>query len=268
MPGNSPARGRCLVGAASLRGRVRPGYDLWMLLLFDIDGTLLLTERAGVLAMQEAGQALYGERFSLEHVSLAGRLDPLIWRDGLAAAGIEADEQKHARFQDAYARALGERLRARPTARALPGVLPLLAHLRGLQDTTLGLVTGNYAETGTIKLRAAGLDPGWFPVRAWGADGAHRRDLPPVAMQRYQLHAGRSIAPERVVVIGDTPGDIDCARANGCLAVAVATGPAYTLDELRAHEPDLLLEDLSDATRLLDWLGARRDGEAARGTWG
>jgi phosphoglycolate phosphatase-like HAD superfamily hydrolase len=208
--------------------------------------------------MQQAGRALHGVGFSLAQVSLAGRLDPLIWRDGLALAGLEPDDDLHARFRAAYAEALELRLRTRPTARALPGVLDLLERLRGLEGTTLGLVTGNYAETGAIKLRAAGIDPAWFPVGAWGADGAHRRELPPVAMRRYLAHAGCEIAPERVVVIGDTPADIDCARASGCVAVAVATGPSYTLDELRSHEPDLLLEDLSDTARVLAWLDARR----------
>ena len=149
-------------------------------------------------------------------------------------------------------------LRTQPTARALPGVLDLLERLRGLEDTTLGLVTGNYAETGAIKLRAAGIEPAWFPVGAWGADGAHRRELPPVAMRRYLAHAGREIAPERVVVIGDTPADVDCARASGCVAVAVATGPSFSLEELRSHGPDLLLEDLSDVGRLLEWIDGRR----------
>jgi phosphoglycolate phosphatase-like HAD superfamily hydrolase len=225
-----------------------------VLLLFDIDGTLLLTERAGVQAMQAAGRALYGERFSLEKVDLAGRLDPHIWRDGLAQIGLEPSEELHASFQSAYERALEERLRARPTARALPGVLALLEHLRGLDDTTLGLVTGNYAATGSLKLRAAGIDPAWFPVAAWGGDGAHRRELPPVAMRRFAERAGRAIAAEHVVVIGDTPSDVDCARANGCRGVAVATGPSFSSAELRAHEPDLLLEDLSDSATLLTWL--------------
>jgi phosphoglycolate phosphatase len=229
-----------------------------MLLLFDIDGTLLLTERAGVQAMQKAGRELHGERFTLEHVSLAGRLDPLIWRDGMLAAGLEVDEEQHARFQRAYALALAERLRARPTARALPGVLALLAELRALDGTALGLVTGNYAETGTIKLRAAGIDPEWFLDNAWGGDGGHRRELPPVAMRRHAARVGRAIAPERVVVFGDTPSDIDCAHANGCLAVAVATGPSFTAAELSAHEPDLLLEDLTQSGALLEWLAARR----------
>ncbi len=234
-----------------------------MLLLFDIDGTLLLTERAGVQAMQEAGRALYGERFSLEKIDLAGRLDPHIWRDGLARIGMDPSEELHARFQSEYERALVTRLRARPTARALPGVLALLAHLRGLEDTTLGLVTGNYAATGSIKLRAAGIDPAWFPVAAWGGDGDHRRELPPVAMRRFAERAGRPIDAARVVVIGDTPSDIDCAHASGCRAVAVATGPSFTAAALLAHEPDLLLEDLSDGQPLLTWLESLRSAARA-----
>ena len=225
-----------------------------MLLLFDIDGTLLLSQRAGVKAMQAAGQALLGPRFSLERIDLAGRLDPLIWRDGMAAAGLEPSEELHQSFRAAYLAALEERLRANPTARALNGVEALLGRLRERRDTTLGLVTGNYPETGALKLRAAGLDPAWFPVTAWGSDGATRRDLPRVAMQRYRDHAGHAIDAAEVVVIGDTPADIDCARANGCRVVAVASGPSFAPDDLRAHGPDLLLEDLSDGEPFLRWL--------------
>lgn len=232
----------------------------FVLVLFDIDGTLLLTDRAGSKAMHEAGRRVVGPHFTLEHVEFAGRLDPLIWADGAAAAGILDDGEIHERFRATYAEALARRLRESPSAHTLAGVDALIDRLRRWDQATLGLLTGNYPETGRIKLEAAGLDPAHFPVTAWGTEGASRRDLPRVAMTRYAEHAGRAIHPRHVVVIGDTIHDVDCAHHNGCLAIGVASGPAFDLEDLRAHAPDLLLEDLTDADRILTWMDAQLRG--------
>jgi phosphoglycolate phosphatase-like HAD superfamily hydrolase len=225
-----------------------------MLVLFDIDGTLLLTRRAGARAMQEAGRALFGDAFDLARVELAGRLDPLIWADAMRLAGFEPHAEAHARFRARYAQGLARRLSEPGTAYALPGVPALLDALAGTPGVTLGLLTGNYPETGRMKLEAAGLDPARFPVQAWGADGASRRDLPGVALARHAAHRGGALHPRGVVVVGDTPHDVDCARAHGLLAVAVASGPAYAREDLAAHAPDLLLDDLTDVGGFLAWL--------------
>ena len=227
------------------------------LVLMDIDGTLLLTDRAGSKSMQEAGKRVLGERWDLAKVEFAGRLDPLIFEDGARLASYAIDDGVHARFREAYAAALRRRLDATGAAHTLPGVDRLVRTLRRREDVTLGLLTGNYAETGAIKLEAAGLDPAWFPVQAWGDDGPDRRSLPPVAMARYTALTGRSIDPSAVIVVGDTVHDIDCAHANGCRVVAVGTGPTNaTLADLAAHRPDLLLEDLSDESAFLALLDA------------
>jgi len=208
--------------------------------------------------MQEAGKRVVGEHFTLAEVEFAGRLDPLIWADGARLAGVETDGALHDRFRAAYAEVLQRRLDETRAAHTLPGVDALLSRLRQEPDVTLGLLTGNYPETGAIKLRGAGLDPGDFAVRAWGSDAATRRDLIPVARTRYAERTDAEIPPERIVVIGDTVHDIDCAHHHGCVAVAVGTGPTADPDALRAHEPELFLADLSDADRFLAFLATLR----------
>ena len=237
-------------------------YAAAMLILFDVDGTLLLSSRQGARAMQEAGKRVVGEHFTLEGVEFAGRLDPLIWADGMRRSGAVADAKAHQAFREAYGAALARRLEPAGVAYALPGVPELLDALDRRPHTTLGLLTGNYPETGAIKMRAAGLDPERFAVPVWGIDGPDRRSLLPVGLARYEALHGYALGRERVVVVGDTPHDIDCAHANGCIALAVATGPSYAGPELASHDPELLLDDLTDTTRILRWLDALPQREA------
>lgn len=221
-----------------------------MLLLFDIDGTLLLSGGQGARAMQEAARRVVGPTFSFEGVAFAGRLDPLIFQDGLRKNGCDDFDTLHGAFRRAYEESLRRRLAEPGIAAPLAGVMPLLQRLREPGGPTLGLVTGNYPETGRIKLEAAGIHPTWFEIPVWGVDGPTRRDLPRVAMERL----GRPVEPSEVIVIGDTPHDIDCAHHNGCRAIAVATGPVHTREDLVAHHPDLLLDDLKDTDRIMGWL--------------
>ena len=212
-----------------------------LLLLFDIDGTLLLSDRQGAKAMQEAGKRVVGDHFTLADVEFAGRLDPLIWADGARLAGVDADGALQERFRATYAEALQRRLDETHAAHTLPGVDVLLARLEQEEDVTLGLLTGNFPETGGVKLRGAGLDPERFAVHAWASDAPTRRDLVPVARARYEELRGTAIDPKQVVVIGDTIHDVDCAHHHGCVAIAVGTGPSFDRDDLLAHEPELFL---------------------------
>lgn len=232
------------------------GYDTGVLILFDIDGTILRTEGAGVASMLDAGRSLFAPEFTFDGVEVSGRLDHLIWTDLAARNGVEATDDNHTLFRETYGRLLAERLRTSPTARALPGVLDLLTWFRSDGQFVLGLLTGNYPETGQLKVRAAGVDPAWFPVAAWGIDGPTRRHLPPVAISRAMEAAGREVSPAQTVIIGDTPHDVDCARAHGCLSIAVATG-RFSVDDLRSHGPDLVVADLADTAMIRSWIESR-----------
>lgn len=224
-----------------------------MLILFDIDGTMLQTERAGVASMLEAGKELFGDHFSFDGVPVAGRLDVLIWRDLARMNRIDENPGNHDRFRARYGRALAERLVRDPTARALPGVVELIDALGRRNDLALGLLTGNYPETGRLKISAAGIDPDRFLVAAWGIDGESRRELPPVAMRRHHETLGRPIAADRVLIIGDTPHDVDCAKHHGCRVIAVATG-SFSVDELTAAGADLTVPNLSRTEELVRFI--------------
>ena len=224
-----------------------------MLVLFDIDGTLLVTQRAGSRSMHDAAREMFGESFTFDGVEIAGRIDPLIWNEAARANGIADPEAHHGRFRAAYARHLARRLSTDPTTAPLPGVEPLLAALGGVEDLFLGLLTGNYPETGRLKIEAAGLEPDIFRVAAWGSDGRSRRELAAVAMGRWAEAGVRAPRPDRMVIIGDTPHDVDCARAHGARSLAVATGP-YSQEDLAGCGADLVVEDLSQTDAIVSWI--------------
>jgi phosphoglycolate phosphatase len=233
-----------------------------MLVLFDIDGTLITSrsevkdggsrDGIGTASFIEAGRNLYGSAFTLEGVEIAGRLDSLIWRDAAARNGIGNHEAEHDQMRAEYARVLRARLDAGASVRLLPGARELVDEFACVQSVTLGLLTGNYPETGRMKLEAAGLDTSVFKVGAWGCDGESRRALTPVAMRAYRHQSGRALEPNQVLIIGDTPHDVDCAKAHGCRALAVGTG-AFGVDELRQAGADLALPDLADTCRIVEW---------------
>lgn len=141
--------------------------------------------------------------------------------------------------------------------RALPGVTALLDDLAGRPEVTLGILTGNFEETGSMKLRACGIEPSRFAVHVWGDDSPHRppsRDhLPGVGLERYRARFGREIDPRLVTVIGDTPHDVACARAHGCRALGVATG-RHSTQELWDAGADLAVPDLAATQAVTDWL--------------
>ncbi len=236
-----------------------------MLILFDIDGTLLRSERAGISAMTSAMAELHsGLQVNWEAVPVSGRLDHLIWNDLVRLHGLPAGAAEEARFRSVYAAHLERRLREHPTAHSLPGVSRLVEHLASHPDYTTGVLTGNWQVTGTMKIRAAGLKTEHFKVAAWAEDGASRRHLPPVAMARLQAVRGQPVDPRQVVIIGDTPQDVDCALHNGCLCIGVGTGhyEPSVLQEAGAH---LALPSLAETDGILEWLERARAGGAVGG---
>ena len=229
------------------------------LLLWDIDGTLLLTDGAGMRGMARAGRKLYGESFCWEGVQASGRLDPIILEDALARNGLVPSVDGHRQFHDAYLVELAAELEnARERARAMPGIKATIAALRERNavqnDVAQGLVTGNYARAAPLKLRACGLDPAWFEIGAFGDDARTRPDLVALARRRCHERFGWAAEPRQVIVIGDTPLDVECAHAHGCIAFAVATG-FHGMDELSAAGADVVVQDLSDPSPLFALIG-------------
>lgn len=217
-----------------------------MLILFDIDATLLSTSGAGMRAMEAAGRELFGERCRSDGISFAGRLDPLIMRDMLVNAGVAPSRENLALFRAGYERHMGEWFRNARSGQAMPGVHPLLEGLDAIDGLTLGLLTGNFEPTGLLKLRAVGIGTERFTINAWGDDSPHdppeRTHLPPVAVGRYRQKKGRD--PQKVIIIGDTPHDVGCAKAHGHRAIGVATGK-FSVDDLAKSGADHVFADLS-----------------------
>jgi phosphoglycolate phosphatase-like HAD superfamily hydrolase len=206
-----------------------------MLVLFDIDGTLLrrATEEHRD-ALLEALAIVHGiDARKARHVlSPAGRTDGEIARAllldlGLSAARIDerADDVREECCR-IYARTAPDDL----THAVVPGVPDLLEWLAARDDVSLGLVTGNFEPVARIKLARAGIGQ-HFSAGAFGSDSEDRAALPPIARRRAGP-LGRPYPREDTIVIGDTPRDIACARADGLRCLAVATGP-YGIDQLQ-----------------------------------
>jgi len=206
-----------------------------VLLLFDIDGTLLL--RAYVEhrhALHAALVDVYGiEDPAALPVTAAGRTDAEIAREILLASGVSATriDERLDDFRAACCDEYAHRCPADLSAHVAPGVAELLEAIDGRDDVRLSLVTGNLEPIARLKLGRAGIGAHFPPDQgAFGSDHESRAALPRIARLRAG-HDGAAYPRERTVVIGDTPRDIACARADGLRCVAVATGP-FAAEEL------------------------------------
>jgi phosphoglycolate phosphatase len=222
--------------------------------LFDIDGTILLTSGAGRRAIVAAIGEQVGAAGSWSGVRFDGKTDPQIVTELLEAAG-QREPPTPDRIDDIcrrYVELLATELECSTNrTTVMPGVQPLLDRLDQEAGVVLGLLTGNVAQGAALKLRAAGIDPDRFRVGAYGSDSAHRPDLPPIAARRAARYFGREPAGAEVVIIGDTPADIACGQCISARAVAVATG-GYSVADLQACRPHAVFEDLSDTDRVLE----------------
>lgn len=218
------------------------------LVLFDIDGTILLSAGAGRRAIRAALEAELQGCEAASSVRFDGKTDPQILCELLAAAGHAEtptstilDELcgRYLRHLEAELEVTGH------MTTIMPGVLDLLDRLEREPGVVLGLLTGNLRGGAMLKLRAAGISLTRFPVGAYGSDSAHRPELPPIAAERATTWFGRLPVAEEVVIIGDTPADVTCGTGIGARALGVATG-AYTMDELAAAGAHAVFSDLMD----------------------
>ena len=224
------------------------------LVLFDIDGTLVLTGGAGLRAMNRACDAVLGHREALDGIPVAGRTDWIILHDALRRIGHELDEPLFARLRDEYVRHLRVEIEepGRGVKAVMPGIRPLLDTLAAREDVFLGLLTGNFEEGARIKLEHFDL---WryFRCGAFGDDAADRNALVPFAIARARECGLDEVAAHDVLVIGDTPHDVACAKAVGAVPVAVATG-SYSTGQLRQSGAEVVFEDLSETDAFLTLL--------------
>jgi len=216
------------------------------LILFDIDGTLCLTGRAGWRAMNRACQDVLATDDPMASVEFAGRTDWSILRDVMAKHGRSLDAGMLADLRDRYVRHLGEEIEQPGTGvkDVMPGIRPLLETLQQREDVVLALLTGNFIEGARIKLEYFDLWK-YFPCGAFGGDSANRNDLVPVALTRARECGIVNGQPSQVLVVGDTPNDVECALVVGATPVGVATG-GYSVDDLRAAGAEIVYQDLSE----------------------
>jgi phosphoglycolate phosphatase len=220
------------------------------LVLFDIDGTILRSDGAGRRAMIAALREVFGGTGPEDH-RYDGKTDPQIVREVMRLEGhrdAHIDEQMEA-LMTLYLTRLGRELDDADTF-VYPGIRELLDALEARDDTILGLLTGNLREGAYAKLRAAGIDPARFRVGAFGSDHEHRPELPALAKRRAQQELGLELEGPDLVVIGDTPADMECGRSLGVRAIGVATG-SYTVDELLQCGAHAAFETLADTTRVM-----------------
>ncbi len=226
-------------------------------ILFDIDGTLIQSGGAGQLAFAETFAAEFGVEQLSGKVPFAGRSDRAIAGELMRVHGVEPHDENWRRFRAGYLERLPSALQ-RKTGRVLPGVVELLDQLAAAGHPLVGLLTGNIREGADHKLQHYGLADR-FDFGGFGDVSHERSEIAAAALAEAQRLAREEYGPASgmeicelagAMVIGDTIHDVSCARAIGAFAVAVPTGGA-TREELAAAQPDLLLDDLSDAGPLL-----------------
>jgi phosphoglycolate phosphatase len=221
-------------------------------LFWDIDGTLLWTARAGVIALEQAAEEVMGEPVDLSTMTTAGLTDAEIC---LVITG--GDAERAGRLLRRYAELLPDALPLRQ-GHVLPNVRENLEALSARHDVVNMLLTGNVAEGAEAKLRHYGL---WdFFAATGGAFSVEGDDRPMIARRARELaaeHGGEVPPGERMVVIGDTPHDVACGKAIGARTLAVATGPGYDLEALQACEPWRAVEALPAPAGFEELLGCR-----------
>jgi phosphoglycolate phosphatase len=219
--------------------------------LFDIDGTLVLTGGAGMYAFAETFAEDFGVPEISREVPFAGQSDRGIAGNLFVAHGVENTAENWERFREGYVTRLLDHLRRREGV-VLPGVFRLLDRLEALGDVHIGLLTGNVAAAAEIKLSYYDL---WdrFEFGGFGDDHPDRNDIAATAVARARERHGKASDKERIVVIGDTPNDIRCARSVGAYAVGVPTGHT-SVEEIAAEGPDLIVETLEDADAIVAYV--------------
>jgi phosphoglycolate phosphatase len=224
------------------------------LILFDIDGTLVLTGGAGGRAMARAFEDVFGLQHGMASISMAGRTDAWIVAQMAANHGLPFTQDVFARFHEAYIGYLQEEIhKPGPQKGVLPGVRAVLEQLKSHRGAHLALLTGNFERGAQIKLEYFDL---WryFGAGAFGDRTHDRNSLLETALARVAAAGGPSVTPADTVVVGDTPLDVAVAVAGGARSLAVATG-SYGVEALRESGADVVVEDLMDVEAVLEGLG-------------
>jgi phosphoglycolate phosphatase len=215
------------------------------LVLFDIDGTLVLDDGAAREAFAEGLREVYGYEGDLGGFNFSGKTDPQIAFEVLEHEGFAPDVIARGldKLWPIYVRSLEGRLH-QGRQRVLPGVRELLDRLATISEVTLGVLSGNIEAGAKIKLAPWGLDR-YFAFGAFGSDSRQRADLPPVAARRATERTGIGFASREIVIIGDSIWDVRCGVPHRAVTIAVASGWTDA-NTLRAENPDFLFDSMEE----------------------
>lgn len=235
-----------------------------IVVLFDLDGTIMLSGGAGKRAMEGIFLKKFGIPDGFKGIIPDGKTDPEIFREMMQKWGVRIEREEEKRvleeLKDGYIELLRCEVPKSTKAFIMPGVRELISELKRRPNVKLGLLTGNYEEGAKIKLSKFGLD-GFFEFGAFGSDAESRSELVKIAIQRAEKLYGKKIKMgKNVVIIGDTPRDVACAKAFGLTCIAVATG-RYSAAELEQAGADYVFGDLSDTERVLEVITSLDDEE-------
>ncbi|MBN2243605.1 MAG: HAD hydrolase-like protein [Acidobacteria bacterium] len=227
-----------------------------ILLLFDIDGTLIFTGGAGMRAFSRALHEVFDIRIDGSDVRPDGKTDPLILREILASFDLSGRCRPGTRQEmfALYIRYLEQEMeKARESGRIaiLPGVEDFLPAVSSESDFALGLATGNLEDGARVKLEKAGLY-GYFKFGGFGSDSEDRTELTRIGIERGMRYV-RPDSVDGVFVVGDTPLDVIHGRNAGASVIAVASG-RYGVRELQVCAPDLVLSDLREAESIISFM--------------
>jgi phosphoglycolate phosphatase-like HAD superfamily hydrolase len=220
------------------------------LILFDIDGTLIDSGEAGSRSLNLSFKELFSVVNAFHGISMAGKTDTQIMKEGLLKHGIAVDGN-FVVVINTYLKYLQKEIH-NYRRHIKPGIYELLGKLSLTKDLQLGLLTGNIEPGARIKLEPFKLNK-YFPTGAFGSDDEDRNKLLPIALNRFEELCQRKIGIGECIVIGDTPRDVYCAKIYGAICVGVATGP-YSVDELIEAEANYVAKDLSNYDNLLQFL--------------
>ena len=219
------------------------------LILWDIDGTLIVSHGAGVRAMEKALTKRFGVKVDLGAIDWAGRTDSWITGEVFRHCGLPATPQNSHDYLETYLELLPHELAHAPQGQVLPGVFELLETLHRRDDVAQGLLTGNLKRGAEFKLTHYKV---WhyFEFGAFADDSPRRNDLGPHALRRAKERHAVEFVADRTFIIGDTPHDIECGKVIGARTIAVATGK-FSVEELAGHRPTAVFKDFADTAAFL-----------------
>jgi phosphoglycolate phosphatase-like HAD superfamily hydrolase len=220
-----------------------------LLILFDVDGTLIRTDGAGVRALNQGFLDIMGWENALGNFSPAGMTDMAIaHRAARWFRGSELTPEEMQQVFERYLEILPRELAQSSGYRVLPGIQRFLEKYSLRGDILIGLGTGNLEKGAAIKLEHGGISD-FFRFGGYGSDALDRTEVLAMGIKRGAALSGLDILLERVVVIGDTPLDVEAGKQLGARTVAVATGP-YRVSELKSFQPDLVLAHFDEHEKI------------------